>query len=74
MKVSFVSMPIYSDFFSVFGNKTRKKIIFFAKNHLMSWHHIVVVNKKRKRITVQTNITSKSERFDLLFENAEVVE
>ena len=36
--------------------------------------NIVAVNKKRKRITVQTNITSNSMRFDLLFEDAEVVE
>ncbi len=35
--------------------------------------NIVAVNKKRKRITVQTNITSNSMRFDLLFEDAEVV-
>lgn len=34
--------------------------------------NIVAVNKKRKRITVQTNITSNSMRFDLLFEDAEV--
>ncbi len=36
--------------------------------------NIIAVNKKRKRITVQTTLTSNSVRFDLLFEDAEVVE
>ncbi len=36
--------------------------------------NIVMVNKKRKQITVQSNITGSSVRFDLKYEDAESVE
>ncbi|WP_022932656.1 transcription termination/antitermination NusG family protein [Treponema bryantii] len=35
--------------------------------------HIVAINKKKKQITVQSSLTLDGKRFDLLYEDAEVV-